>query len=551
MTILQKLEQDLGHRVSAGREGDYQCNVAFSLAKESGRKPIDVANEIAAKFKSDIATVSVSGAGFLNFHIKDDALSHFGQEIMKTGRLSMPVVDKKTFMFDYGAPNIGKELHVGHLRSPIIGEALKRVAEALGHKTIADNYLGDWGLPMGLILAELELAGRIVDGKLVGEVTLDTLNEFYPRASVRKSEDPEFKMRAEQITIRIQSHSKPWHELWKQIRAVSVAKIKENYDLMGCTFDTYNGESYSWKYVATVLAHLQEQGLTYMDKDCLLMDVKEDTDTGPMPPVILKKGNGGDLYATSDIATIWYRHHDYAPDEFIYVVDQRQSLHFNQLFRVVKKGGIVPESTKLTHVGYGTINGTDGKPFKTRAGGTIKLEEVFNILTDAAKKRLQESGRNVDDETARKIGLAALKFADLQNTIRKDYQLDIDKFTSFEGKTGPYLLYTIARINSILGKGDLTLPEVVNVSDVTRPIFIAMLRLVDSFATALQNYTLNGIVDAVFNLSQEFNNFYATTNILREADASKRNSYLVLCQIVKNAITFALDKLAIETVDKM
>ena len=581
MTIIQQLEKDLVTAFDklnfdkalaiigpSGREGaDYQCNACFSLAKSLGKKPLDLAEAIAKIFKSKLATIEVSPPGFLNLILTDEALVKMGNGVLKSKALPLAPQEKRTVFFDYGGANVAKELHIGHLRSPIIGEALRRVFSAFGHKTISDVYLGDWGLQMGLVIAELER--EEAEGRK-HEITLDLLNVIYPRASKRKDTDATFRARAEDITKRLQDLEEPFFGIWKKMRKVSVDKIKENYEVLNCKFDYYNGESDAQKYVDIVLEHLKKLKLAYVHNGSLIMDIAEEGEhvpipkkspdepqrfERPMPPILLQKGNGGDLYATSDVATIWYRHKNHKPDEFIYIVDVRQDLHFRQVFRTVKKGQIVPETTKFVHVGYGTMNGADGRPFKTRAGGTIKLEEVFTMISEAAKRKLIESGRTSDEETARKIGLAALKFADLSNSVRRDYVFDLDKFTSFEGKTGPYLLYTVARINSILEKAEnmQTGTEILFPPNklVGRDIFISVLRLADSFAGAMANYTLNGIVDSVYQLAQVFNNFYATTRILGEEDKQLREYYLSLCQLTKIAIEFALDKLGIDTVEKM
>ena len=568
MTIKQQIERDLGMFVSPSSVTgvDYQCNACFALAKQLGKKPLDVANEVASKFKSDVATVSVSSPAFLNFTVKDEVLLRIkGVELQKQ--------PKQKVFFDYGGANIAKELHVGHLRSPIVGEALKRVWEAFGHETVACTYLGDWGLQIGLVIAQCIDDKTVVNGKFVSEITLDLLNDIYPKASKRKDAEPQFKKNAEDITVRLQSLQEPYISLWREIRRVSVDKIRENYERLGCTFDFYNGESNAEPFVEVVLEGLKAAGLTYVDKDCLMIDVREEGEhvpipkktpdepqrfERPMPPVILKKGNGGDLYSTSDVATIYSRNKEHQPSEFVYVTDFRQEMHFTQVFRIVKKGGIVPKTTKMTHVGYGAMLGQDGKPFKTRAGGTIRLGEVIGLVTDAAKKRIEESGRGVDANVAEKVGLSALKFADLSNNVRRDYIFDIDKFTSFEGKTGPYMLYTVARINSVLEKSGLDTngrwsiaPTQCEITDEIRAIYMGVVRLGDAYVVAQQNYTLNGIVDAVYELAKAFNLFYASTNILKETNEETRNFYLGVCVLVRDSIGFALDTLAIETVEKM
>ena len=571
---------------------DYQCNAAFALAKQRNSTadklsavekttPMDVAREIAAKFKSSVATAEAAAPGFVNFRVTDAELLKQAQGILQSGNLPIEKRDfGRTIFFDYGGANIAKELHVGHLRSPIIGEAMKRVFQALGAKTVSDTFLGDWGLQIGLVIAEWELHNKLPSkveggtacGGVSDLITLENLNYLYPRASARSKTDPAFKARAEEITLKMQQQQQPYFDIWKKIRDVSVAKIRENYGTLNCTFDTFNGESHAQKYVPEVLETLKKAG-AYISDNCLIMDVKEDTDTGPMPPILLQKSNGGELYSTTDAATIFYRFRDHAPNEFIYFIDARQELHMKQVFRCAQIGGLVAPGTRLMHVSYGTMNGSDGKPFKTRAGGTIKFEEVIDMVTEAAAKRLAENGKATDADLAQKIGIAALKFADLSNHVRKDYIFDIEKFTNFEGKTGPYILYTIARINSLFKKAfkhpvtpsarhSVTVPMLLETSSpdshlrvelfgTARAVIIKTLKLADCYPAAAANYTLNGIVDAAFALAAEFNLFYANTKILTEPDADKRSGYLEICQIVKIALEFAMNTLAIDVVEEM
>jgi len=542
MTIKEQIEHALKLPVSPSNVDlcDYQCNVAFQMAKEQKKNPLEIAKEIAAQFKSDVATATACPPGFVNFKVTDTALGKTAQEILKTGKLPLCAQKSRTVFFDYGGANVAKELHIGHLRSPIIGEALKRVFKAFGHKTISDTFFGDWGLQMGLVLAQLIYENYIVDDNFVKPVTLDTFNEVYPAASKRSKTEHEFRAYAEEITLELQNKTQPYFSLWQHIRKISVDKISESYKTLNCTFDTLKGESDAQPYINEVLAILKKHG-AYESNGCLVMDVKTDSDKKPMPPVILQKGNGGDLYATTDIATIYYRYKNFKPDEFIYCTDFRQELHIEQLFRVAVKANLVPPQTKLTHVSYGTMNGTDGKPFKTRSGETVKLDDVIGIVTEAAAKRVKNPSQ-VGDLTAQKIGLAALKFADLSNNVRKDYVFDIDKFTSFEGKTGPYLLYTIARINSIFNKADSG--SAANVL-LNRDILMKVIKLADSYTVSAQNYTLNGIVDAAYELAAEFNLFYANVKIADNPSA------LALCKVVKTALLFALDTLAIQPVDEM
>lgn len=554
---------------------DYQCNACFALAKQLKTPPMELAKKIAAVFKSSTATLESCPPAFLNFKVSSPALKNTVEQILKTNQLPVAKQSQRTIFFDYGGANIAKELHAGHLRSPIVGEALKRVFKALGHKTISDVYLGDWGLQNGLILAELEEQKFIKDGKFAKAVTLDVLNDVYPQASKKKNENVTFKKRADELTLFVQQKVSPWIELWREMRDISVARIRENYNRLNCTFDYYNGESDAQPYVKTVLDNLTYKGLAYESDNCLIMDValpgehvpvpktdpkEQQRYENPMPPIILKKHNDGDLYATNDVATLYYRTKNHAPDEYVYITDARQELHFKQVFRCVKKGGIVPESTVLTHIGYGTMNGTDGKPFKTRSGGTIKLEEVTGLVTSAAAVRLRTNGdeRKIENENqlAQKIGLAALKYADLSNNVRKDYIFDLDKFTSFEGKTGPYILYTIARINSIFAKIDnntkrSTLPSSFEITDASRDLVIKTLKLADAYPAAAANYTLNGIADAAYALASAFNLFYAHNSILNASDETTKQNNLALCTMTRIALEFAMNTLAIDTVSSM
>ena len=526
---------------------DYQCNACFALGKSQKKSPLEIAKQIAATFRSKTATCEAVPPAFLNFRVTDVALVSQAKQILETNHLPFATQPKRTIFFDYGGANIAKELHVGHLRSPIVGEALKRVFQALGHKTLSDVYLGDWGLQNGLILAELESQKYINDNKFSKTISLDLLNTVYPLASKKKDTDQKFKDRAAEITLLVQQKKQPWFGLWQQLRDTSVTKIRENYNKLNCTFDFYKGESDAQPHVETVIDILKKKKLAYDNDNCLIMDVIREGETAPMPPIILKKYNGGDLYATNDVTTLYYRTKDFNPDEFIYITDARQSLHFEQVFRCVKLGGFVPNATRLTHIGFGTMNGADGKPFKTRAGGTIKFEEVIDLVTQAAAKRIQGE----DKSNAPKIGLAALKFSDLSNNVKKDYVFDIDKFTSFEGKTGPYILYTIARINSIFTKNGEQSNNTIHVTDVTRDILIKVLKLADSYAVAAANYTMNGIADAAWALAAAFNVFYANTNILREQDKDIKNKNLSVCELVRVALKQAMHTLAIDIVNEM
>ena len=533
---------------------DYQCNACFALAKLMGTNPLDLCNRVAAAYTGKTALVTVSAPGFLNFAVSQTALTKNANKVLADGRIPLERQRARTVFFDYGGANIAKELHIGHLRSPIVGEALRRAFNAFGYNTIGDTHLGDFGTHMGLIIAELERMGQLREDA----ITLKLLGEIYPRASARKETDEPFRNRAKEIVLFLQRQTEPFYGIWQRIKAVSLPAIKKNYDRLGCTFDTFEGDN--CEYAEDAIRALKK-GSTYRDNGCLLMNVAEmgehipQTDENgqvtyknPMPPVMIQKADGGVLYMAGDFSTIYRRHRKYAADEYIYVVDARQSLHFTQLFRGAKKGGLVPSRTKFVHVALGTVNGKDGKPFKTRSGGTVKLEEVIDEVVDAARTRLAESGRSTDPATAERIELAALKFADLSNNVRRDYIFDPERFTDFNGKTGPYLLYTVARINSILAKaGDFN----AKLGVVGREILAKVVKMSDAYSNVVANYTLNPLTDAMFDLAQEFNNFYGQTNILKEQDERVRAELLALCMVVKRALEFGLNTLAIDPVESM
>ena len=543
MNVKQTLEQKLqaiepAATLSVSDKADFQCNVAFSLAKQRHTSPANIANTIADQWNakhSNLAQVTALN-GFLNFMVSDALLSETAQFVTEQQKLPLPTVKPRTVFFDYGGANIAKELHIGHLRSPIIGEALKRVYQAFGHRTIAGAYLGDWGLQMGLVMAAM------ADQNLTAEqVTLPMLGELYPAASQRKNTDPDFYTRASDITAQLQNYTEPYYTTWQKLRQLSVTQIRHNYERLNCTFDLYDGESTYQKNIPVVLEKLRKAGVLQTSQGALIVDVAQPTDQKPMPPIILQKQNGGYLYATTDVAALYTRAKEYHPDQFIYFTDARQSLHFEQVFRTVRLGNLVPAKTVLTHVPYGTINGADGKPFKTRDGGTIKLEDILNTVSAAT--------------TEFAVGLAAIKFADLINNVGKDYIFDLQKCTAFEGKTGPYLLYSVVRINSIFNKVGKFKINFANLSKYTTPairdLLIKVLHLTEAYSVAMNSLSLHPITDALYNLANSFAAFYATENISAITDPAKKELYLSMAALTKAALTFGLHTLAIDTVEKM
>lgn len=552
---------------------DYQCNGCFALAKKYSKKPFDIASEIVDSIEqSDLFEFDVAMPAFINIKLTDKALSKIANEYLND---EMGGVEKhkerQKVILDYGGANVAKALHVGHLRSPIIGESLKRLYKLMGDAVIADVHLGDWGLQMGLTELQLYEDG-VLDYYFKGEgeepvITLDMLNEAYPKASARKKDDEKFKEEADAWTLKIQNKEQPYYLIYKKIREVSVKEIKKHYGELGATFDLWYGESDAAPYIDRAIKIIEDKGLTRESDGALVVDVavegeniplpkksedEEQRYKNPMPPAILKKYNGGVLYATTDIATILMRNEMYKNvDRIEYIVDMRQKNHFVQVFRVCKMSGISPEEQELLHIGYGTMNGKDGKPFKTRSGDTIKLEDIINMLVEKAGDKLKSNGVEYDRDLALKIGVAAMKFGDLINNVDKDYVFDLDKFISFEGKTGPYIQYTAVRINSILNKANLEGGEFFISNDEEREIIRSILKLNSSYEICYKEKSLSSLCSATYNLASAFSAFYNNHSVLNESDINIKQSYISLLRLVKNKLKQALNVLAIEIPEKM
>lgn len=551
---------------------DYQTNLCFALAKQIGEAPIKVAQKIVDNLpQQDNYIASAVMPAFVNFKFTDKCLNNFANFCLEDSLTGVQKVSKtRTIFLDYGGANVAKELHIGHLRSPIIGESLARLHKLRGDTVISDVYLGDWGLQMGLNIAQLEDDG-VLDfyfGKSSNkiDITIDMLNVAYPKASKRKNTDQEFKKRAELYTFYVQNHKEPYYSLYQTMREVSLVRIKQNYDTLGCNFDLWNGESTSQPYIKDTIEIFKKKNLATISNGALIVDVSQEGENvpsgkfdengkplliNPMPPVMLQKANGADIYDTTEIATINMRYQNYKPDEFIYVVDNRQSQHFVIAFRAAKKAEIVSNETKLTHVSYGTINGTDGKPFKTRSGDVIKLEDIINLITDSAKKKLQENGIQGDEELALQIGIAAAKFGDLSTITSRDYVFDIDKFASFEGKTGPYIQYSGTRIKSLLKKVNIIANEV-NICDAEqRELIINLDKLNNSYITSYLDYSLNSLCLSLYNFCSTFSRFYNNTKIMTESDIEKKKAYVAICNLALKAITQAAGVLGFVIPDRM
>ena len=446
---------------------EYQCNGAMAGAKAYKKAPFMIADDVVVYLKDSkiFSMAEVVKPGFINLRVREEFLTDYLKEMEADPKYSVRTAETpKTIIIDYGGPNVAKPLHVGHLRSAIIGESIKRIGRYVGHKVIGDVHLGDWGLQMGLIIEELKDRKPELpyfDESFTGEYpeeapfTISELEEIYPAASGKSKVDEAFKERAQEATFKLQSGYAPYRAIWKHIMNVSLKDLKRNYANLDVDFDLWKGESDAQPYIPGLIKDLQDKGLAYESQGALVVDIAEPTDTKELPPCIVRKSDGAALYATSDLATIVEREEDFKPDHYIYVVDKRQELHFTQVFRVAKKAGIVPADRKMDFVGFGTMNGKDGKPFKTREGGVMRLENLIADIDEAAYNRIMENRTVSEDEakkTAEIVGLAALKYGDLSNQATKDYVFDIDRFTSFEGNTGPYILYTIVRTKSIPGK---------------------------------------------------------------------------------------------------
>ena len=552
---------------------DFQCNDCFSLAKKYGKNPFDIAEDIVKNIENnEDFDFSAVRPAFINIKLTDKKLSQIGNEFLKDERGGVPKHEhSQKVIMDYGGANVAKALHVGHLRSPIIGESLKRLYKFLGDEVIADVHLGDWGLQMGLTELQLYLDGKLdyyFEGKGKEPViTLDMLNEAYPKASARKNIDEQFKAQADEWTLKIQNKEEPYYTVYKIIREVSVTEIKKHYSELGAEFDLWYGESDAQDYIDKAIKIIEDKGLTRVSDGALVVDVAVEGENipipktsedevqrykDPMPPEIIKKYNGGVLYATTDIATILMRNEMFGyPDRIEYIVDLRQKNHFVQVFRVCKMAGISPKSQQLLHIGYGTMNGKDGKPFKTRSGDTIKLEDIIDMLVDKASEKLKSNGVEFDRDLALKIGVSAMKFGDLINNVDKDYVFDLDKFMSFEGKTGPYLQYTAVRINSILAKTGEAKGEFYVDNDEEREIIRNILKLNSAYEICYNNKTLSPLCLAIYNLASAFSTFYNNHNVVNEKDEKKKQSFIALLMLVKNKLAQALNVLAIEIPQKM
>lgn len=551
---------------------EYQCNGAMAGAKKYHCAPIQIANKVAESLKEQelFSEVNAVNPGFLNLKLAPAYVQEYLQGMADDERLGCEkTANPKTIVIDYGGPNVAKPLHVGHLRSAIIGESVKRLGRFAGHKVIGDIHLGDWGLQMGLIITELkERKPDLVyfDEDYTGEYpteapfTISELEEIYPAASARSKEDEAYKEQAMHATYLVQHGHRGYQAILQHILNVSVTDLKRNYANLNVEFDLWKGESDAQPYIPDMVEKLKNEGFAYESEGALVVDVKEDTDTKEVPPCMILKSDGASLYTTTDLATLVERRKLFDPDEVIYVVDKRQEMHFIQVFRCAKKTGLVKPETDLEFLGFGTMNGKDGKPFKTREGGVMRLEYLIADINEKMYQKIAENSEISEEEardTAKKIGLSAIKYGDLSNQASKDYVFDIDRFTSFEGNTGPYILYTIVRIKSILNKyqaqgGDLTrgrIPAAEN--DSQKALELVLARFNGVLENAFDELAPHKVCAYIYELANAFNKFYHETKILGEEDEEKRAGLVAVLQLTKRVLETCIDVLGFEAPERM
>lgn len=551
---------------------EYQCNGAMALAKQYKKAPLMIANDIAEHLKESaiFSEVCVAPPGFLNLRIKESFLLSYLSEMTESDKFGVEAPEKeKTIVIDYGGPNVAKPLHVGHLRSAIIGESIKRIARYAGHKVIGDIHLGDWGLQMGLIITELKVRqpelpyfeeSYTEEYPTEAPFTISQLEEIYPTASVKSKEDPIFKEQAMEATFKLQSGVRGYRALWNHIITVSVADLKKNYANLQVDFDLWNGESDVHDDIPEMVEFLKAGGHAYMSEGALVVDVKEETDTKEIPPCMILKSDGASLYNTTDLATIMVRMKEVNPDEIIYVVDKRQDLYFDQVFRCARKTGLVEEDTKLKFLGFGTMNGSDGKPFKTRAGGVMRLESLLSEINEEMYKKITEN-REVEEsearETAKIVALSAVKYGDLSNQASKDYVFDIERFTSFEGDTGPYILYTTVRIKSILNKyveqgGNLETVKLMEAtSGAEKSLEMELAKFNAMLESAFVDIAPHKICSYIYDLANAFNRFYHETKIIAEEDKEKQASWIALLMLCCKVFETCIDLLGFAAPERM
>ncbi len=569
-----------GYEASYGKTGisnrpdlcEYQCNGAMAAKKKYQKAPILIAQEVAAKLQGNpvFEEVNAVNPGFINLRVSGDFLADYILKMQADRDLSVEkTAQPKTIIIDYGGANVAKPLHVGHLRSAVIGESIKRIARFAGHRVIGDVHLGDWGLQMGLIITEVRRRQPDLpyfDESYTGEYpaeapfTISELEEIYPAASARSKEDEAFRAEALQATAKLQDGVRGYRALWQHILNVSIADLKVNYDNLNVEFDLWKKESDAQPYIPEMVEYMKREGYAYEDQGALIVDIRKETDTKEVPPCIILKSDGAALYTTTDLATIVDRMRTYRPDAMIYLADKRQEMHFTQVFRCARRTGLVSEETGLSFIGFGTMNGRDGRPFKTREGGVMRLERLIAEINDEMYRKIIEN-HDADPqearETARLVGLSAIKYGDLSNQASKDYIFDTDKFTSFEGNTGPYILYTIVRIKSILSKyrengGSVEEGHILAPSGAgEKNLMMELVKFNGTIEQAYEELAPHKICAFIYDLANAFNRFYHETRILGEEDAARQTSWIELLDLTRKVLETGIDLLGFSAPERM
>ena len=582
MSIIKDLEKDIktiveksGYQVEnlilqpSGRRdlGQFQLNDAMNLARVYKKSPRVIAEDIVKELEKDnrFTNLNIAGPGFINITLTDEYLGSLLTKIYEDKSLNIDKKEKKTVVLDYGGANVAKALHVGHLRSANIGEALKRLARTLGYEVIGDAHLGDYGRPLGLVILEIKKRYpnlAYFDENYTGDysdidlpITNQDLEEIYPYASTKSKEDEKYLEEAREITFKVQNHERGYYDLWKRVVEISKADIKQVYDMLNVDFDLWLGESDAAEYIDELTKIYEEKNVLKESEGALIVEVKEEEDTSPMPPLLFKRSNGTISYETTDLATILQRKKEINPDEIWYCVDARQELHFDQVFRAARKVKLVDDKVKLEFIGFGTMNGTDGKPFKTRDGGVMSLKDLISLVEEETKKRINPDTveERKRESVAKTVAIATLKYADLLPFRGTDYIFDPEKFSDLDGKTGPYLLYSTIRIKSLLEKGThIKIGEITKFKTETeKDIALTILRLPIILNKALDSKSLNDITEYIYKLTSLYNKFYAENKILTEEDPKLQKSWLTLSKIVYDINIMLLNILAIKVPEKM
>lgn len=552
---------------------EYQCNGSLPAAKQYHKAPMVIAEAVVEQLQDNSAFLTVEAVkpGFINLRLAPETVSSYVNQMAAAEKFGLQGEQHpRTVIIDYGGANVAKPLHVGHIRPAIIGEAVKRIERYFGNTVIGDVHLGDWGLQMGLIIEGIRDRSPELpyfDPDFAGEYpteppfNISELEQIYPAASARSKEDPGFSARAHEATLKLQQGDRGYMAIWRHVMNVSVADLKKNYKNLNVEFDLWKGESDAEPYIAGMVQRLKDGGYAVESQGALVVEVQEPEDKKEVPPCIILKSDGATLYATTDLATLVQREQDYHPDKVLYVVDKRQALHFEQVFRTAKKSGIIRPETELQFLGFGTMNGKDGKPFKTRSGGVMRLEYLISEITDTVRQRILENNIITGDaveEIAGIIAVAALKYGDLSNLATKDYAFDMDRFSAFEGNTGPYILYTIVRIKSILSKyaqqhgaiptdRRILPPE----NQIEKDLMLQLSRFADNLHLAYRDTQPNVVCAYIYELAGAVNRFYHETRILAETDPVKQQGYIALIDLVKRVLETCIDLLGFEAPEKM